>query len=117
VRCANCEPIERSFRGYWLDGRPILPLRIRWAANYINCDNFPSEIPKISRIVCKVPTPAPETLASEGERDILGLLDIMDVPTISRLLSEIEDKFPRLRPASDASRLILTNSSRRTMTT
>jgi hypothetical protein len=58
VSWANCEPIEYPFKGYWLDGRPILPLRIRWAANYINCDNFPSEIPKISRINCKVPTPA-----------------------------------------------------------
>jgi hypothetical protein len=63
LRCANCEPIECPFRGCWLDGRPILPLRIRWAANYINCDNFPSEIPKISRINCKF-RPLPLSKAS-----------------------------------------------------
>jgi hypothetical protein len=61
---------------------------------------------------------APESLVSEGSLtfsfsrrpnlllSIFWASSIMDVSAFSRLLSEIEDKFPRLRPASDASRLI-----------
>jgi len=48
-------------------------------------------------------------LFSRGPNRLLLIFwasSIMDVPAFLRILSEIEDKFPRLRPANDASRLI-----------